>query len=264
MADASDATRRLAEAWRQAGLREGDLVLIHSSISRTLRNLRQTGVQAGPEAVLNSFRHAVGPDGTVVVPLFNFDFTSGQPFDIRHTPSQMGALTEAARTSPEAVRTGHPIYSFAALGRQADEFAGVANRSGYGADSPFGIIHRLGGKIAVLDLPDVNAMTFYHYVEELEAVPYRYHKDFSGTYVDADGTSSERTFSLFVRDLEQGVVTDVDRMGEELWRQGLYHGDRPGADSGLRVIEAPAFVDAVQAVIRAGRAPDYLYSIQSA
>jgi aminoglycoside 3-N-acetyltransferase len=115
----------------------------------------------------------------------------------------------------------------------------------------------------VLDLPDVNAMTFYHYVEELEAVPYRYHKEFSGTYVDADGTTAERTFSLFVRDLEQGVVTDVDRMGEELWRQGLYRGDRPGADSGLRVIEAPAFVEAVRAVIRAGRAVDYLYSIQS-
>jgi aminoglycoside 3-N-acetyltransferase len=263
MADASDAARRLAEAWRQAGLREGDLVLIHSSISRTLRSLREAGVDAGPEAVLESFRHAVGPDGTLVLPLFNFDFADGEPFDIRHTPSQMGALTEAARTSPEAVRTGHPIYSFAVLGRRADEFRGVVNRSGYGADSPFGIIHRLGGKIAVLDLPDVNSMTFYHYVEELEAVPYRYHKEFSGTYVDADGASAERTFSLFVRDLAQGVVTDVDRMGEELWRQGLYRGDRPGDGSGLRVIEAPPFVDAVRDVIRAGRAADYLYSIQS-
>lgn len=264
MADASDAPRLLAEAWRQAGLREGDLLLIHSSISRTLRNLRQGGVEAGPEVVLESFRHAVGCDGTVVLPLFNFDFTHGHQFDIRDTPSQMGALTEAGRTSPEAVRTGHPIYSFAALGRQANEFRGVVNRSGYGEDSPFGIIHRLGGKIAVLDLPDLNSMTFYHYVEEMEAVPYRYHKEFSGTYVDADGTSTERTFSLFVRDLERRVVTDVDRMGEELWRQGLYHGDRPGAGSGLRVIEAPALVDAVQAVIRAGRAVDYLYSIQSA
>src|SRR5690242_14989379 len=99
MADASDSTRRLADAWRQAGLHEGDLVLIHSSISRTLRNLRLAGSDAGPDAVLESFRQAVGPDGTVVLPLFNFDFTSGQPFDIRHTPSQMGALTEAGRTN---------------------------------------------------------------------------------------------------------------------------------------------------------------------
>lgn len=263
MADASDAAGRLAESWRQAGLQDGDLVLIHSSISRTLRELRQAGLDAGPVEVLKSFRLAVGADGTVVLPLFNFDFTDGAPFDIRHTPSQMGALTEAARTSPEAVRTGHPIYSFAALGRQSGAFRGVVNRSGYGADSPFGIIHRLGGKIAVLDLPDVHSMTFYHYVEELEEVPYRYHKDFTGPYAGADGSTEARTFSLFVRDLDRGVVTDVDRMGEELWRRGLYRGDRPGVGSGLRVIEARALVDAVQAVIRAGRASDYLYSIQS-
>ncbi len=263
MANASDAARRLAEAWRQSGLQEGDLALIHSSISRTVRELRLAGDEATPEVLLDSFRHAVGPSGTLVLPLFNFDFTRGEPFDIRHTPSQMGALTEAARTSAQAVRTGHPIYSFAALGRQASEFRGVVNRSGYGADSPFGIIHRLGGKIAVLDLPDQRSMTFYHYVEELETVPYRFHKQFTGSYVDASGIAGEMTCSLFVRDLERGVVTDVDRMGEELWRQGLYRGDRPGVGSGLRVIEARALVDAVQAVIRAGRARDYLYSLDS-
>ena len=33
----------------------------------------------------------------------------------------------------------------------------------------FGLLHELGGQIAVLDLPDQYAMTFYHYIEEINA-----------------------------------------------------------------------------------------------
>ncbi|MGA9075436.1 MAG: hypothetical protein WB368_15075, partial [Candidatus Sulfotelmatobacter sp.] len=53
------------------------------------------------------------------------------------------------------------------------------NFSGDGADSPFGILHKEGGKIAVLDLPDQQSMTFHHYVEESLSVDYRFHKRFS-------------------------------------------------------------------------------------
>ena len=34
-----DAVHRLADAWREAGIGDGDLVLIHSSLKRTLRRL---------------------------------------------------------------------------------------------------------------------------------------------------------------------------------------------------------------------------------
>src|SRR5262245_31554345 len=81
---------------------------------------------------------------------------------------------------PGAVRTGHPIYSFAAIGKRADEFRGVRNFSGYGEDSPFGVLHHADGRMAVLDLPDNDSMTFYHYVEESCSAPYRYHKRFAG------------------------------------------------------------------------------------
>ena len=110
---------------------------------------------------VQSFLDAVGSEGTVLFPLFNFGFSNGEPFDIRNTPSKMGKLTEAARLRPDAVRTGHPISSFAVIGAQADRFKGVNNRSGYGEDSPFAILRQMNGKIASLDLDDQNSMTFY-------------------------------------------------------------------------------------------------------
>jgi aminoglycoside 3-N-acetyltransferase len=240
---------------------EGDMLLLHSSARRILRKLPKSRDASPADLLLESFLAAVGGAGTLLLPLFNFDFASGKPFDIRETPSQMGVVTETGRHWPGAVRTGHPIYSFAAIGAQASAFEGVENFSGYGADSPFGMLHRAGGKIAVLDLPDNGSMTFYHYVEEACSVPYRYHKTFAGPYVDWSGREAVRTFGLFVRDLEQGVVTSVDPMGELLWKKGLYRGERPGEGYGLRTIAAEAMFDAVRSVIDQGKALGLLYDI---
>jgi aminoglycoside 3-N-acetyltransferase len=251
----------LAQDWRDAGLREGDLVLIHSSLRRTVRRSAQGDKPAAVTDILASFQRAVGDSGTVLFPLFNFQFTEGVPFDIRSTPSQMGVLTETARQMDGAVRTGHPIYSFAAIGAHADQFAGIDNHSGYGADSPFAKLRELDGRIAILDLPDQHSMTFYHHVEEMKNVPYRFHKTFAGEYTDAAGSTSRREYGLFVRDLDKGVRTDVDPMGELLWEQSLYTGDRPGEGSGLRVIDANPLFASVARVIDDGKAEGLLYSI---
>ena len=247
---------RLTSMWRHCGVEPGDVLLVHSSISRTVRTY-----QVSPEEILQSFLDAVGATGTLLLPLFNFDFARGVPFDIRNTPSQMGALTEAGRRHPDALRTGHPIYSFAVIGAQADRFQ-VDNFSGYGPDSPFAILRELNGKIGVLDLLDQDSMTFYHHVEEMHELPYRYHKRFTGAYTDWDGHTTERTYGLFVRDLDQGVETFVHPMGEILWDEGYYQGDRPWVRSGFRVISARRLYDRVAAVIQAGQARNVLYRIR--
>ncbi len=249
----------LAGEWRRSGIQEGDTVLVHSSLRRTFRNYLKQRARPSIEDFLHSFLEAVGPSGTLLLPLFNFDFTRGVPFDIRNTPSQMGALTEAGRTHPDAVRTGHPIYSFAVLGAQAGRFQDVDNYSGYGADSPFGILRELDGKIAVLDLPDQDSMTFYHHIEEMHQVPYRYFKEFSGAYTDARRVTTQKTYSLFVRDLEKGVLTYVNPMGELLWSNNLYTGDRPNKGNGLRVISARRMYDFVSKIIESGQAYGLLY-----
>jgi len=256
------AVGRLSEEWRKSGVENGDMLLVQGNAIRTLVKLKKSGFTLDVQTILDSFLEALGPDGTLLLPLFNFDFASGVPFDIRSTPSRMGALTEAGRIRPEAVRTGHPIYSFAVLGNARERFRGLDNFSGYGTDSPFAILHEAGGKIAVLDTPDHNGMTFYHYVEESKSVDYRFHKRFSGLYTDFHGVARNRTYGLFVRKIDQGVVSRVDPMGEVLWAKSLYCGDRPGTGSGLRVIEASKLYDEVASVIDQGKARGLLYEIQ--
>lgn len=251
----------LSEGWKQSGILAGDTVLIHSSLKRTLQMSSQEGIMITPRDVLDSFSRAVTPSGSVILPLFNFDFPKTKHFDIRSTPSQMGALSEAARLHSPVVRTGHPIYSFAVIGKEAKAFEGVDNISGYGADSPFAILRRLNGKIACLDIEDLNSMTFYHHVEEMECVDYRYFKNFSGTYVDSDGKQTTKVYKLFVRDIERKVLTILNPAGELMWEAGLYKGMRPKQGNGLRTVDANQMFDFVTNIIRTNRALGLLYRI---
>ncbi|MEE4195732.1 MAG: AAC(3) family N-acetyltransferase [Anaerolineae bacterium] len=256
-------TEKLAAEWRNAGLNEGDIVLIHSSLKRTFLRFEEEEETLDVQKILDSFFLAVGKSGTLLLPLFNFDFSSkGTPFDIRNTPSQMGSLTNTARLMEGAVRTGHPIYSFAVLGAQKEKFAGIDNFSGYGADSPFAVLRKLDGKIASLNLMDQNSMTFYHHVEEMHQVDYRYMKEFTADYTDWDGNTEERTYGLFVRNVEKGVLTHVNPCGELMWEAGLYSGCRPDQGCGMRVISANAMFDFVSDIIESGKARGILYRLE--
>lgn len=252
----------LAEEWLKAGVQKGDVLLVHSDITRTLFMHYRQKMMISPEDILESFLKAIGPSGTLLLPLFNFDFTKGVPFDIRTSPSKMGALTEAGRMHPLAVRTGHPLYSFCVIGHRAKEFKSVNNFSGYGSDSPFGLLREMDGKIAVLDLTDQRGMTFYHHVEEMHEVDYRYHKTFTGQYTDASGHVENKTYGLFVRKLEDGILTLLNPVGELMWQSGLYSGCRPNEGCGLRTISARNMYDFVSTIILSGKAKNLLYQIE--
>ena len=252
----------LVDEWLESGIQKGDTVLIHSSVKRLFKRYLRSGIRLTPEIILESFLEAVGDTGTLLFPLFNFDFTKGIDFDIRHTPSHMGALTEAARKHPNAVRTGHPIYSFAIIGAKADEFKNVNNFSGYGEDSPFALLLQMEGKIAVLDLPDQESMTFVHHVEEMLNVNYRYHKVFTGNYTDKNGETTAKDYGLFVRNIEKGVRTYVDPAGELMWQADLYHGARHNEGSGLRTIRAADMFDFISNIINSDRAEGILFRIE--
>lgn len=253
---------RLANEWQEAGIAQGDTVLIHSNLKRTLRRITKLGLEISPDVILDSFLEAIGSSGTLLLPLFNFDFTKGTAFDYKNTPSQMGILTEVARRHPKVIRTGHPIYSFAVIGNQSEKFREVNNFSGYGEDSPFAILHKMNGKIAVLDLSDQNSMTFYHYIEEMKSVSYRYHKTFTGEYTDLNGHEEVRTYGLFVRNIDAGVITHVNPTGELMWEKGLYSGYKPGEGCGLRVVSAPKMFDFVSEIIALGKAKGLLFKIE--
>ena len=253
----------LANKWYESGVYKGDVLLVHSSLLSILKKASsELDVKVSPLMVYNSLIQAVGDSGTLLIPTFNFSFPKTHFFDILTTKSRMGILSEIARNDPNSVRTGHPIYSFAVSGKLSNQFKNIDNKSGYGMDSPFALLKELNGKIAIIGLSDQYSMTSYHFVEECNKVEYRYFKDFEGDYIDKNGVSSRKTYSLFVRKLEDGVETEVNRAMDYLWEKKLYKGDKYNEGYEMRTIKFSEFFDAIDSIIKRGKAINYLYRIK--
>lgn len=254
--------KELAHEWRNSGVNEGDILLIHSSIKSVFKRYLKLGIRLSAEDILDSFLQAVGETGTLLFPAFNYDFTKDIAFDINNTPSRMGALTEAARKHPKAVRTGHPIHSFSVIGAHADRFKDIDNFSSFGADSPLGLLREMGGKIAVLNMPEKGSMTYHHYIEEMCEVDYRYHKVFTGSYINSSGVTELKDYGMFVRYLDQGIQPNSNPAGELMWEQGLYSGSRPYEGFGLRVVSAKEAYKFMSNIIKTRGAKNILYQIE--
>jgi aminoglycoside 3-N-acetyltransferase len=255
MSPTGASSRELAGSFRELGMESGDTVLVHSSYKSL------GSVIGGPGAVMDALQEALGPEGTLIVPTFNFGFCDGEPFDARTTPSRMGVLSELVRNDPNSKRVEHPIYSFAVLGARADEAASISDPSSYGADSLFGHLCKWDGKIMIIGLSYNDSMTFFHHVEELQGVSYRYLKSFSGMVTDVTGESLERTVTMYVRDIDRGVVTAVDAMGELLANKGLIRSTRIG-DATVRLMGAREIFDATVEAMK--KEPRLLYTLDEA
>jgi len=261
--------KELASEWKRCGVKEGDTILLHSDVGRLLANYNfynrpddVIGDVLTVDNILDSFLHAVGEIGTLIIPLFNFGFSSGKDFDIRRTPSNMGALTEVARKRDGYIRTTNPVYSFAIFGKRKDYFKSVKLTTALGSDSVYARLLELDGKIAALGLPDNKCMTFFHHIEEIHQVPYRIYKEFMGLYSGHSGVAKQQKIRLYVRDLDNGVRTSVENAGNLMWEEGLYHGERFDTGLGLRTISANEMYSFVSNLIKENKTKDVLYRIE--
>jgi aminoglycoside 3-N-acetyltransferase len=213
---------QLLEGFRDLGVQEGDTLLVHSSYKSFGE------VDGGPQTVIRALEAALGPEGTLIMPTFNFDFNKGVPWDVSTTPSKMGVLTEVVRKDPRAKRVFHPFYSFAILGKHAEMLGSLRYKSSYERNSIFGKLRDLDGKIMVIGLSYNNSMTFFHHIEQMEGVDYRFLKQFTGEVTDENGNTYTDTFEMLVRDIDRGVMTMVDPMGRLMEEAGVIQSAKIG------------------------------------
>ncbi len=157
----------------RCGIGTGSTVLLMADLTRMAWRARRAGSRLGAELLLDAFLGAVGPAGTLLVPTYNFDLRSGEPYDPGHTPPITGVLGVAALAHPAFKRTPHPLHSFAVAGGGAQAFLEASDPSSFGPASAFALLRRNKALQVILDLPLNDALTYVHHVEELERVPYR-------------------------------------------------------------------------------------------
>jgi aminoglycoside 3-N-acetyltransferase len=186
---------QVVDCLRTVGVQPGDGVMVHAAIQFLGRPVGGVGIY------WDAFREVLGPEGTLVVPTFNFGFCRGLTFDRESTPSEkMGVFAEHVRRLPVARRSPHPMQSVAAIGRYAGDLAARDTASAFDDGSAFDRMVDLDFKMILLGA-SIQTASMVHYCEQKHTVPYRYWKDFTGT-VSRGGQRQQASYRMYARDLD--------------------------------------------------------------
>ncbi|MBO0813257.1 MAG: AAC(3) family N-acetyltransferase [Microlunatus sp.] len=184
----------LIAAFGDLGVRPGEQVLLHSSLSSLGH------VNGGADTVIDALLEVLGPDGTLLVPTLTGHEGVGPDadvlFDVASTPAWTGTIPETLRGRPEAVRSLHPTHSVAAVGADAQSLTDghEDTLSPCGIGSPYvGLADRSSARILLLGVGHESNTTL-HAVEELAAVPYHLQSRPARGVIRTGDTELVRTF----------------------------------------------------------------------
>ena len=203
------------EVLNQVGVGEGDGLLVHSALQFLGRP------KGGVGMYLEALQQAVGPEGTLIVPAFNFSFAKGDDYDPAAAPAMgMGTFSEYVRLTSGVKRTSHPMQSFVIWGRDADVLAKLDTPSAFDDGSAADWALKKDYKLLLLGA-DIQAASILHYSENRAEVPYRYWKDFSGKVRKA-GEWQQCSYKMFVRDMEIDARLEIDPIQDRLEDEGKW------------------------------------------
>jgi aminoglycoside 3-N-acetyltransferase len=235
------------------GLPSGGTVLVQAS-------MREIGwLDGGAGDLLDALREAVGPDGTVVTPTQTANNSTTtrefrravQGLDAAgrraledaiagYEPAssvsyRMGRFAEAVRTSPRAVRSGHPQTSFSAIGPYAQWLMAVHDLDSHlGERSPLARLYNIGATVVLIGRP-FDFCTGFHLAEHRLAEPPRRRPYRCFVMIDAVRTAVDFT----APDLDD---SDFGRLGKALSSTGAVTTGNVG-NAATHVVSFPRAVD---------------------
>ena len=169
----------IVAALRQLGVREGDLLLVHSSLSGCGH------ITGGAMSIITALKQAVGPGGTLLFPTFtrpyiylgdvlnkNYNY---RPFDPADTSQiWVGAVPQAfLEQNPAPLRSRHITHSWAGVGPLAEECLRQHQPCDppAGESSPLALACQHQGKVLFFGCP-LASVTFLHYLETHCQMPF--------------------------------------------------------------------------------------------
>ena len=124
-------------------INRGDILDISSDLQKIFLRCRKNKEDFDPGYLLDSIKEKVGPEGTLMIRTWNWDFCRGATFDIRKSPSRAGALGNVALNRDDFKRTEHPLYSYCVWGHHVDALMELNDPSAFGEKSTFAFLHFL-------------------------------------------------------------------------------------------------------------------------
>lgn len=177
--------RDIIAGLRAAGVEPGMTVFSHANIAFFGRVEGVAGMDDLIRVMLDCFAEALGPDGTLVLPVFTYSFGADKVekvFDLQNSLSTTSGMGNWLITTGNGARSADPMLSVVATGGRAEALTSDTGPVCFGPDSIWARLHDEDALICNLNLD--SGSTFLHWVERERGVPYRSDIPMSGTIVD--------------------------------------------------------------------------------
>lgn len=165
-------------ALRELGLKRGDIVGVHSSLSSF------GYVEGRANTVLDALLEVVGREGTIVMPAHSTSLAKVKlgpkevaagalwlyqilPYNHEETPCSTGVIPETFRKRKGVMRSLHPVFSVATIGPKAEEIVEAGSENVLKAWKK---LLGLEGYILLIGV-DLGVCTAMHLAEELVVLP---------------------------------------------------------------------------------------------
>lgn len=184
------------------GVKNGDTICVHSELFKFgSMSKAKNDFLAGIIAALSQSIGANDGSGTLLIPTFTYKFCQNKIYDKNNTKCEVGVLGEYFRKFNGVLRSNDPIFNFAILGKNKNEY-NLKHDSCFGKNSAFEMMVKNNAKIITFGSINIG-YTLAHYIEEILQVPYRYYKDFNGIIIDKNGEQKPCLIKYFVRKLDE-------------------------------------------------------------
>lgn len=189
--------------------------LIHSDTGRMFGHIRENYSTSYRQQNLLELHfiylcEKLGKDN-LILPSFNYDFSTVKIYDPLKTSSQVGSLSNHIIENNLLKRTTTPIFSFLT---NISELL-IENYRPFSRGSLFDRLYELDGTIIFYGAK-IDSCTYLHFIEEQFGPPlYRYQKEFTGKIID-NGLAKEVKVEFHVRPMGVNLEYDWDTLNQLL------------------------------------------------
>lgn len=202
----------IISALKEAGLKQGDTVMVHSDITgfglvENFTPIRQ--VQTFYEA----FMEVLGETGTLCVPAYFYEYARyGIAYDVKKSPvsKELGIFSSFINSLPYSKRSYNPLVAVSSVGKNAEEICSVANIHSAGVDSVWDKLYKMNAKLLQIGTNKAFYVTFTIYIEYMVGVPYFYTKVYNNPIL-YDGNIILDECYASVRYLDYNVEWDTKK-----------------------------------------------------
>lgn len=236
------------------GVRRDDTLMVHSAYTQF------NGFSGSPDEIIAALKESIGPKGTLLMPSSAYSGSTeefvkkAKPFDVKHSPSNMGILSEIFRLQDGTIRSQNPAHPVLAAGPLAPWLTEEHDLCTYscGEGSPFEKLVEADAKALCFDV-SLRYLMFIHYLEHTmqDQLPYDLYDSNVYHVPVIDEVGDKRDVAVRIFSQEARVRRRFPALVEQLKREAKVQ-DRRLRNTKLALVKIRDTVEVATAMVRNG------------